>query len=184
MPLTRKQHRLRAEIKEIAAAINMDHWNIETHYKRKSRSLALEFMKDELVRGEVISCYTFIDELLTNIICNFYFGRRAKKFDFAPLWKTKRFKIFAQYIMDETSLLRKRAIVHAIRPIPKDVWNAIERMNAVRNAIAHSFFPQNRRRYAADKKVMYRAVHLFSLHGVEKFAEDFKNTRVYLAHRC
>jgi len=46
------------------------------------------------------------------------------------------------------------------------------RINDVRNALAHSLFPENRRRYMADKKVTYNGRHLFTLEGVEAFNED------------
>jgi len=70
--LTRTQRRLRAEIEEIASIANMDHWNI-LNYEEERRTPQLELMKDQLVRGEIIVTYTFIDELLSDIIVNKYF---------------------------------------------------------------------------------------------------------------
>jgi hypothetical protein len=184
MPLTRRQRQLQAEIEEIAAAVNMDHWNIETDYEPELRSVMLELMKDQMVRGVVISRYTLIDELLTDIIVDFYFRKGAKTKSYQQLWKTKRFRIFVHYIMDETFLLKKKAVAHAIHPLPAPISSAIENINSVRNALAHSFFPQNRRRYMADKKVMYRGIHLFSRQGIEKFEEDFDLAHTYLMDRC
>jgi hypothetical protein len=184
MPLTRLQRQLRAEIAEIAAAVQMDHWNIEKNYEPgELRSVTLELMKDQLVRGHVISCYTLIDELLADIIVDFYFRKGSKTMNYRQLWRTKRFRIFVHYIADETSLLKKLTIVDAIKTVPSGVRKAIERINTVRNALAHSLFPQNRRRYMADKKVMYQSVHLFSLDGVEKFKEDFNIANAYLFKR-
>ncbi len=102
---------------------------------------------------------------------------------YRKLWKTRRFRIFVHHIMDETSLLKKLTIVDAIRTVPSDVRKTIERINSVRNALAHSFFPQNRRRYMADKKVMYQSAPLFSLDGVRKFREDSKKANDYLLER-
>jgi hypothetical protein len=70
--LTRKQKNLQSEVKKIAATINTDFWDIE-RYDPKDRSLGLEIMKDKLIRSEIVSKYTVIDEYLTNIICNYYF---------------------------------------------------------------------------------------------------------------
>jgi hypothetical protein len=77
MALTRKQRQLRAEIEQIASAIAMDHWNIE-EYKGsiEYRTMTLEGMKDQLVRGEIIMRYTLLDEFLTNIICDYFFRRK------------------------------------------------------------------------------------------------------------
>jgi len=77
------------------------------------------------------------------------------------------------YLMDETSFLKKRAMVEVIQDMPKNVFNAIGRISTVRNALAHSFFPQNRRRYWGDKKVTYNGKLLFTLEGIEKFQQDY-----------
>jgi|ERR1700730_6689211 hypothetical protein len=117
MALTKQQQCLRAEIEEIASAIGMDHWNIES-YDLEARTPILEKMKNQLVRSEVVIKYTLIDEFLTDIICNFYFRKPARKKTYRDLWKTKRFSIFVQYLMDETYLAKKLAIVHAIKGVP------------------------------------------------------------------
>jgi len=99
------------------------------------------------------------------------------------LWKTKRFKVFVHYLMDETFLLKKLVMIEAITTVPPKVSSAIKRINEVRNALAHSLFPENRRRYMVDKKVTYRGVDLFTVVGVEKFQEDYEIVRQYLAKK-
>lgn len=64
---------------------------------------------------------------------------------------------------------KKLSVVDAIKSVPIDVSKAIRRVNDVRNDIAHTFFPENRRRYIADKHVTYRGSPLFSIEGLEKF---------------
>ena len=103
MALTPKQRRLRTEIEKIASIVSMDHWNIEGY--EHARTPFLELMKDKLVRSEVILKYTLLDEYLTDIICNFYFPAPRNQ-THRELWKTKRFKLFVHYIMDETFLLK------------------------------------------------------------------------------
>jgi hypothetical protein len=182
VPLTRKQRQLRNEIEQIASVIAMDHWNIE-EYEGPSeyRTEVLKGMKDQLVRSEVVMGYTVLDEFLTNIICDYYFRRKKGQVSsYRTLWKTKPFKVFVHHLMDETYLLKKMAIVHAIKAIPGDVSSAMHRINDVRNALAHSFFPEHRRRYMADQKVMYKGVHLFSVEGLEKFGEDYNLAQRYL----
>jgi hypothetical protein len=116
--------------------------------------------------------YTLIDEFLSVIICHFYFRKPKEPFTFTRLWRTKKFQIFAHYFLDETYLLKKMALVNAIKEIPSPVKSAVTRINDVRNAVAHSFFPENRRQYKAYKKVMYRNANIFSNEGITKFAED------------
>ncbi len=136
-------------------------------------------MKDKLIRSYIIYQYTFIDEYLTDIICNFYF-QRPKEPNYGKLWKTKRFRIFVHSLMDETFLLKKLTIVEAIKDVPVEVSNAIKRINDIRNAMAHSLFPENRRRYMTKKTVTYRGSHLFSLEGIEKFHDDCATAEIWL----
>jgi hypothetical protein len=178
--LTRAERRLMSEIEEIASTVNMDFWNIEKNYKRDSWRYRLTLMRNSFVRSEVILKYTLIDEYLTDMICDYYF-RRPKKSEtgYRQLWRTKHFKIFVHYLMDETFLLRKLATVEAITKVPSDVSKATKRINDIRNALAHSFFPENRRRYMADKRVLYRGADLFTVRGVELFQEDYEIVEDY-----
>jgi len=172
MGLTRTERRLQAEVKDIAFLVDVDFWAVEEHYKPEYRRAKLELMKDKLVRSEVIYWYTLIDEYLTDVICDYYFHRPKKSISYGRLWRTKHFKVFVHYLMDETYLLKKLSMVEAIKKMPPDVSKSIKRINDLRNALAHSLFPQNRRRYAAEKKVTYQGVHLFSRAGVIKLRED------------
>jgi len=85
--------------------------------------------------------------------------------------------------MDEIYLLKKLSIVHAIRPVPKDVRSAVTRVNDVRNDVAHTFFPQQRRRYVRGKKVVYDGVPLFTTAGLKRFTDDFNLAYDYLRKR-
>ena len=117
--------------------------------------------------------YTLIDEFLSVIISNYYFRRDFKKGStFRRLWQMKKFRLFVNYFLDEAYLLNKMRMVHEIKTLPSDVRNALERINAVRNAIAHSFFPENRRQYRAQKMVMYQNANIFS----KKASQNFRRT--------
>jgi hypothetical protein len=181
--LTPKQSRLKQEIEDIAEFIGMDHWNI-ADYEEEARTPKLQIMKNQLVRGEIIMKYALIDELLTVIICHHYFKKPKKGFSFISLWKTKRFQIFNYYILDDVYLLQKLRVAHAIAEIPAPIRNAIERVNALRNSIAHSFFPENRRQYISYKKVIYRDADIFTKLGVEKFSQDLTMIEEYLFERA
>jgi hypothetical protein len=93
------------------------------------------------------------------------------------------FEYFVHYIMDEIYLLKKLTIVHAIRAVPKEVRSAITRINDVRNDLAHSFFPQQRRRYVRGKQVTYDGVRLFTTEGMTRFTKDFDLAYEYLRKR-
>jgi hypothetical protein len=88
------------------------------------------------------------------------------------------------YFLDEAYLLNKMRMVHEIKALPSDVRNALERINAVRNAIAHSFFPENRRQYKAQKMVIYQNANIFSKEGIAKFLEDATRVEDHLMHEA
>ncbi len=128
--------------------------------------------------------YTLIDEFLSVIICHYYFRKPKQEFTFRGLWRTKKFQIFAHYFLDDTYLMKKMEIASGIKEIPSPIKSAIARINGVRNAIAHSFFPENRRRYKAQKKVMYQGADIFGKEGVAKFLEDARCAQDYLMHQA
>ena len=54
----------------------------------------------------------------------------------------------------------------------RKLGSLIERVNALRNALAHSFFPENRRQYAGHRKVIYLGEDVFTLRGLLVFEDD------------
>jgi hypothetical protein len=129
--------------------------------------------------------YALIDEFLSVIISNYYFRRNSKsESTFRRLWQTKKFRLFVNYFLHEAYLLNKMRMVHEIKALPSDIRNALERVNAVRNAIAHSFFPENRRQYREQKMVMYQNSNLFSKEGIAKFLEDAARVEDHLMEQA
>jgi len=130
LALTPKQRRLRKEIEDIASILDTDHWNI-LDYKAKDRTFWLELTKDKLIRGHVIVMYTLVDQLLTSAIWRYYFPARPPWVHktFTQLWRMKQFRTFNHYLMDEIYLMKKLALVNAIRKVPKEVHSAISRIN-------------------------------------------------------
>jgi hypothetical protein len=183
MALTRAERKLQAEVQDIALLVDMDFWAIEENYEPDARKYKLKWMLDKIVRGEVIYRYTYIDELLTCIICDYYFRRPKKNVSYQRLWRTKHFRVFVHYLMDETFIAKKLAMVQAILKVPTNVSSSIMRINDVRNALAHSLFPYNRRRYRAEGKVLYKGVDLFSREGVQKFHEDYLIAEKYFSKK-
>lgn len=140
--LTKRHKKQLAEIDLIATRAGLDHWNIED-YEPEARTIRLNIIKDSLIRSEVIMRYTFLDECLAIIICHAYFPDAPKNSDFRPLWRTKKFRAFAHHILDSLYLLNKMRLVNDLKPVSNDVRDFVERLNALRNALAHSFFPEN-----------------------------------------
>jgi hypothetical protein len=162
--LTRLQKELLAEVADIAALSRVDYENI-LDYDEEERTVRLRMMKNQIVRSQVIWDYTYIDELLGAAICHYFFG---KKRGFIKLWKTKKFKNFNHYILEVLSLTEKLRLVKAIHKVPKSVAADIETHNALRNGLAHAFFPENLR----SSKPIYKGKDIFGHAGLERFIED------------
>ena len=162
--LTRKQHKLLAELESMAESFGLDYANIRD-YEPDARTPILEVIKNKLVRGQVIMWYTLVDEFLNAEMCHYFFG---KKRSFKQLWKTKKFQIFNHHIIEELYLLPKLRLVKAVRSIPKPITQNVEALNALRNALAHAFFPENLRK----AKPTWRGKNIFSSEGSERFMSD------------
>ena len=96
------------------------------------------------------------------------------------MWNDKRFKHFIHYMLDEMYVLQKMRVVHSFTPIPSKFRDTIQRLNTLRNAIAHSLHPEARREHESDKKVLYRKRDIFSTEGMRVFVSDFDSLFHYL----
>jgi hypothetical protein len=169
--LTAKQQRLVAEVKDIAELCVLDHENIRD-YPCEDRTARLELMIRQFVLSKVVWEYTYVDELLGSVICHFFFG--AKK-DFPKLWRTKKFQKFNYYILEVLSLSEKLRLVKSIQTLPKSIAADIETLNALRNGLAHAYFPENLRSY----RPIYKGLDIYSREGLERFIEDMRKATRY-----
>ena len=90
--ITGHQRRLLKEIEQIADIAKVNYPQIKA-YEPNNRTATLQLIRDKIVRGDVILKYTLIDELLTDIICDYYFRRQEPHY--GRLWKIKPFRVFS-----------------------------------------------------------------------------------------
>jgi hypothetical protein len=100
-------------------------------------------------------------------MCRHFFGRKRS---FPELWKTKKFRTFNHYIVEELSLLAKLRLVKAVSGVPKPIAAEIERVNNLRNGVAHAFFPENLRK----SPPLWKGKSIFTLEGLQRFPEDLE----------
>jgi hypothetical protein len=162
--LTPLQKRLLAEVEDVAELSRLDYVNI-LDYDPEERTARLRLMKNQIVRSQIVADYTFVDEMLGSAIRHYFFG---KKRGFIKLWKTRKFKTFNHYILEVLSLTEKLRLVKSITKVPKAVAADIEALNALRNGLAHAFFPENLR----SAKPVYKGKDIFSRDGLQCFIED------------
>jgi len=169
MSITKKQTQLCDDMRWLNELLRLspDISNVEPSLKTSH----LEYAFNQLVRLGVLANYLIIDELLSNIVCRLYFPRRS----FIKLWKTKKFKNFNYYILENIYLIQKANLIRSHSKMPTTIFNDIQELNSLRNAIAHSFFPENRR-----IKPVWKKKDIFTKEGFDSFWEDTNRVSNYL----
>ena len=119
--------------------------------------------------------YVLMDECLNAVICWDYFGKKRL---FQQLWKTRRFKSFNHFILDKIYLVQKLDLVKSMHKLPKFVSSDLAALNDLRNGIAHSFFPENRR-----KKPEWKGQNIFTRDGCDRFLEDMQQLSDFFVER-
>jgi len=181
MALTKLQRKLRKEAEEIAEMAQVDFWNFEEEMEGEWRTVSFRVAIAHLVTAEVVTRYTLLDEILTDYLCRYYFKKPGKsRYIF---WNRKKFRLFVHFMLDEMYLLKKMQMVHAIKPLPKEVRETIQKVNAIRNALAHSFFPENRKEHMKVGKVLYDGKDIRTAEGLRQFKDDCHEAYNYLASR-
>jgi hypothetical protein len=183
MSLTGKQRRLKKDIEDISSLFGLDHWNI-LQYEERYRTFTLQKIKNQLIRSEIIMRYALIDEFLANIICHQFFKRPQTGSHYGHLWRTKKFSAFVHHLLDGVYLLGKLRMVHDLKALPREIRDNIERINALRNAVAHSLFPENRYQHREHGKVVYRDHDISTPQGLTQFYQESQSTIEYLYKRA
>jgi hypothetical protein len=169
--LTAHQLRVFREVEEIASMIKLDYPYILA-YNRGARTPIIEHMRRKMILSEVITRYTLVDEHLNLTLCHYFFGRKKSTIQ---LWKTKRFQLFNHHVIEELSLMAKFRFAKSIKKMPKGVAADIDRLNALRNGLAHAFFPENLKR----SKPEWKGKDIFRKEGLRVFLEDMDKMASY-----
>jgi hypothetical protein len=177
MGFTKAQAKKVDQIREIASLGGVDFWNLENQPDHDVRNVLLDICKDRLVRTTVLSNYLIIDEVLSELICQHFFGRKKTSIE---LWRTKRFQNFNYYVLEELSLLKKLALVKALERIPKPIEETIRHLNVLRNAVAHAFFPTNKREFRHRGMVTYKGKDVFTFEGLALLDADKDDVLAHL----
>ena len=165
--LSRKQRGLVNEIKQITKHLGFDP-NDPAHGRGKDLTINLQLSKDQMIRSQVVMVYTFIDELLNRAICRKMFGWAKSDFEFN---RTKKYRAFHNSILEKLPLVQKIDFVKATYNLPAVATKNIYALNDLRNAVAHSFFPERRR-----VKPLWKGQNIFSLGGFSSFQSDMAQT--------
>jgi hypothetical protein len=178
MALTKAQRRIIGEIEEVLRIGGYDWRVVEELYQPATRLGQLQRIKLDFIRMKVIGDYVFADELLTVVIVAHFFPARQ----FPRRWKHKKVRTFMHFIMEELFMLRKLALVKEIRDFNQGMAKMLQSLNALRNAMAHSFMPDMKRDYREIKKVTWKGKDIYTTQGIEQFDTDMRILLDYLFH--
>ncbi len=167
--LTPKQKRLMKELDSIYSLIGMDYWEIGKHPK-ESRTGMLEFQRRQAITGQIIGHYTLVSELVDAAVC-IYFFRLGKR---RVPWGSEKLQKFNEYILEGRSMIQKFKIVKSVYEIPKNIVRDVERLNAIRNVVAHKCFSGGPGDWRGEVEAMYKGKDIFTLEGIKMFREDME----------
>ena len=89
-------------------------------------------------------------------------------------WKDKRIGTFVHFVMERLFMLQELALVKQTRKFDRAMARTLERLDALRNAMAHSFTPEARREYRERKKVTWEGRDIYTTEGMEQFDADMR----------
>jgi len=176
MALTRAERRIVGEIEELLRIGSYDWRAIEELYEPDARLEQLKRIKLDFIRMKVIGDSVFADELLTVVIVAYFFPVR----NFPKRWKDKKMLTFMHFVMEQLFLVQKLALVKEIRKFDRDMVEMLQRLNALRNAMAHSFVPEMKRDYRKTRKVTWKGQDIYTIQGIQQFDTDMRNLLDYL----
>ncbi len=163
--LTRRQKTLLDELRTLAERFGLDYEEIARSASPEERTTRLELAHDKLIRSQIITWYTLMDLLLSLELSDHFFDLRNPLRFFR---RSKRYQEFQRNVLEDLSLRQKSRLVSTIWRIPKTLVTTVERLNTIRNSIAHSLFPEDR----LASKPRYKGQSVLWLEGLELLSED------------
>jgi hypothetical protein len=160
--LTKKQRALAKEISTLMSVLRISP-DLST-VEPALRSTHLELAKRSLVISGVLRRYLLMDEHLNDVLSGDLFPENRP---YPQLWHTSKFKAFNYHVLERLYLVQKTEFARARIRLPKKVYKDLLALNDLRNALVHSFFPENRR-----VKPRWKGFDIFSLEGFQLFWED------------
>jgi len=82
--------------------------------------------------------------------------------------RSKKFNLFNYHVIEKLGLIPKVRFVKSISGGPKAIAADRERLNGLRNCVAHSFFPENLKK----QKPVRKGKPIFTSGGLNSFYED------------
>ena len=173
MGMTRGEKALTARLSEVTKllALGLNVEDVDPEFRKTHLELAIRHM----ITGEVLRQYVLMDEHLSAMMATHFFGWDRS---FLQLWRTKTFRAFNYFILEKLYLLAKLDFVAHVYDVPQKVNRDLRALNDLRNALAHSFFPENRR-----VKPGWKRQDIFSMEELKAFRSDMSEVADFFLER-
>jgi len=137
----------------------------------------LDSQQRQLVNNIILNTYLQINSKFDILVSNFFFNHCQNNYEpVVEITTSDRFKVFQSYILDEMPFLRKLSILKTFITIPKEVIKNIEKINDLRNAIAHSLIPEKLR----NDRTLYSGKSIYTKDGIKVFDKESRKTLNFL----
>ena len=177
--LSAEEERAVEELNEIYSWLDMDYWKVK-EWPEQLRASVLRLVKRRAVIGHIIVQYTMIDEMFNAEICRYFFGPEEGMVEPSGV---ERHKNFSDHILERLYVLQKMAVIRSFCTIPKDIRDKVNRLDALRNAVAHSLVPEVRRDYREKWKLPYKGKDIFKVEGLKLFTKDMDSVNKFFGDR-
>lgn len=174
--LTRRQQTIAKEIRALLESLRLNPDSLVAVVDREYRTTALALARLHLIRGEVITTFTVVDDLLTHFLAIEMMGGRKQE----P-WRKKRQRferVKSVLVESRMSLRHKLDLFRSFRRVPKQILEVAYGLNTARNALAHVFHLEGRKRRAR-----YRGQDILSIGVFDRFQSDTNRLLDFLVGR-
>ncbi len=150
---------------------------LDTSEKNTYTFSRLEGQKRQLITVLILGAYLQIDAKMSILVANFFFHHCSKEWEVVQkVTNSKEFLVFSKKLLNEMPFLRKISIIKEFVSIPKEMLTTINKLNDLRNAIAHSAIPEQ----LGEDRVKYKGKLIFSLLGAKLIKQDVKKVMSFL----
>lgn len=131
-------------------------------------------IKEKIIRWHIVMTHTYLDYLITEKINRHYF----KMWNISLLnkiSKDKKVKTFNHQIMEWLWFLKKLEVLKELSLITENDYNTIQKINSLRNSLAHIFDFWTSKKHNQDWTIKYKNNDIFEISWIQIYNFDYNN---------
>jgi hypothetical protein len=165
-----KQTKERILIEEIAYLFKEAGFHWQNNPDHEDNIIKLERVKENLIRSCVVQAYVLVDETLGYVIENYFLSAPKKGM---PQEAKDKSLLFHHFLTQDVFYTKKLDIVGELYDVPDKGLSSLRALNNIRNAMAHSYSPKERREYKKDNKMIkYKNKDIYTMDGFKLLNQD------------